>query len=324
MKTLNIGVIGLGAIGQKHCLALAQIERAKIAALADVDESVLAKTSEQYGGTPYKDFKKLLDHPDLDAVVVATPDHLHRGPCVLAAESGMHILVEKPIATTIEDANAIIEAAQKADVKLMVGFSLRFNPHYLQAKKMVEEGKLGDVISVFARRLNIITQADRIKGRCGVLLFLGIHDFDALRWILNSEPVSIYCEESTSVPKKYNDENETFSIICFENGIVACTHIGWNLPVQHPGGRDFKLDIIGSSGSFYLDQMRQGIEIYSEAFSKFPSISSGLIDEDRSFVKCVLDDLPVQATGKDGIIALRMVMAAVESIKTHKRVNITV
>lgn len=322
MKTLNIGVIGLGAIGQKHCQALAQIERVKIVALADINESVLSKTSEEFGGTPYKDFNELLGHPGLNAVIVATPDHLHREPCVAAAEAGKHILVEKPIATTIEDANVVIEAAQKADVKLMVGFSLRFNLHYLQAKKIVEEGKLGDVISVFARRLNVITQADRIKGRCGVLLFLGIHDFDVLRWILNSEPISIYCEESTSVPKKFPDENETFSIIRFENGVIACAHIGWNLPVQHLGGRDFKLDIIGSSGSFYLNQMRQGIEIYSKTFSKFPSVSSGLLDEDRSFVDCVLDDLPIPATGKDGIIALRMVIAALESIKTHKPVNI--
>jgi len=322
MKTLNIGVIGLGTIGQKHCQALAQIERVKIVALADVNESVLSKTAEDFGGTPYQDFNELLRHPGLDAVVVATPDHLHREPCFAAAETGKHILVEKPIATTIKDANAIIEAANIAGVKLMVGFSLRFNLHYLQAKRIVEQGKLGDVISIFARRLNIITQADRIKGRCGVLMFLGIHDFDALRWIVGSEPESIYCEESTSVPKKHPHENETFSIICFENGVRACAHIGWNLPLQHLGGRDFKLDIIGSKGSLYLDQMRQGIEIYSETFSKFPSVSSGLVDEDRSFVDCVLDDLPAPATGKDGIIALRMVVAALESIKTHKPVNI--
>jgi len=322
MKTLNIGVIGLGAIGQKHCQALTHIEKAKIVALADINESVLLKTANNYGGTPYKDFNELLRHTNLDAVIVATPDEIHTGPCVAAAEAGKHILVEKPIATTVEDAEAIITAAKKANVKLMVGFSLRFNLHYLQVKKTIDDGKLGDIISIFARRLNIITQADRINGRCGVLMFLGIHDFDALRWLIGSKPVSIYSEESTSIPKKHPHENETFSIIRFENGVRACTHIGWNLPLQHLGGRDFKLDIMGSKGSLYLDQMRQGIEIYSESLSKYPSVSSGLVIEDQAFVDCVLNDLPSPSTGEDGLAALLMVKAAIKSIKTGKPVTL--
>ena len=322
MKKLNIGVIGLGAIGQMHCEALARVVRAEICALADVNESVLSSTVKKYGGKAFTNYEDLMNLPGLDAVVVATPDELHTGPCLAAAKAGKHILVEKPIATTIEDANAIIQATDKAKVKLMVGFSLRFNLHYLQAKKMIDEGKLGDIISVFARRLNVITQADRINGRCGVLHFLGIHEFDMLRWILGCEPVSIYTEESTSVPKKYPQDNESFSIIRFENGIRACAHIGWNLPLQHLGGRDFKLDIMGSKGSLYLDQMRQGIEVYSETLSKYPSVNSGLYIEDRAFVDCVLDDLPSPATGIDGLAALKMVMGAIESIETGKPVKL--
>lgn len=320
MDKLKIGVIGLGAIGQKHCEAMARVERAELVSVSDLNEEVLSKTANTYHAKAFIDYKEILADPALDAVVVATPDEIHTEPCVFAAKAGKHILVEKPIATTIEDGNAIIEAAEKANIKLMVGFSLRFNLHYMQAKKTIEEGKLGDIISVFARRLNVASQADRINGRCGVLHFLGIHEFDMLRWIIGSEPVSIYTEESTSVPKKYPQDNESFSIIRFENGIRACAHIGWNLPPQHLGGRDFKLDIIGTSGAFYLDQMRQGIEIYSETLSKYPSVNSGLYIEDRAFVDCILDDLPSPSTGEDGIAALRMVMGAIESIETGKPV----
>jgi len=322
MEKLKIGIIGLGAIGQKHCQAMAQVERANITAVADLNEDVLSKTAATYQCDAYTDYNQMLKQTDLDAVVVATPDEIHTQPCVAAAHAGKHILVEKPIATTIDDANAIISAADNANVKLMVGFSLRFNLHYMQAKKMVADGKLGDLISVFARRLNLATQADRINGRCGVLHFLGIHKFDMLRWIIGSEPVSIYTEESTSIPKKYPQDNESFSIIRFENGVRACAHIGWNLPVQHLGGRDFKLDMIGTKGAFYLDQMRQGIEVYAESLSKFPSVNSGLFIEDRAFVDCVLDDLPSPSTGADGLAALRMVMAAVESIETGKSVRL--
>ena len=237
MKSLYVGVIGLGAIGQKHCQAIADIREAQLVAVADINEKVLTKTAEQYHAEPYVDFRDLLAHDGLEAVVVATPDDLHLEPCVLAAQSGKHVLVEKPIATTEDDALAIMNAAETADVKLMVGFTLRFIPHYIKVKQAVADGKLGQLISIFARRLNVASQAERINGRCGVLHFLGIHDFDAMRWIVGSEPVSIYSEASTSVSREYPHEDETFSIIRFSNGVIGCAHIGWNLPDSHPGSR---------------------------------------------------------------------------------------
>ena len=223
---------------------------------------------------------------------------------------------------TVEDAEAIIEAADTAGVKLMVGFSLRFSLHYMQVKKVVSDGTLGDLVSIYARRLNVISQPERLKGRVGVMMFLGTHDFDAMRWIVNSEPVSVYCQASTSVPSAYPIENEAFSIIRFANGVVGCAQIGWYLPDQHPAGRDFKLDLSGSKGSLNLDQMRQGIEIYTQGGAKFPSVSAGMVDEDRSFVDCVLDDKNSPSTGKDGLVALKMVLAALKSIETGQPVNL--
>jgi len=324
MERIKIGVIGLGAIGQKHCEALARVEQAELTSISDVNESVLAKTASTFNARAYKDYHEMIADESLEAVVVATPDEIHKAPCIDAAKAGKHILVEKPIATTIQDAQEIITTAEYEKVKLMVGFSLRFDLHYMTVKKSVSDGQLGELISVFSRRLNIITQADRINGRCGVLHFLGIHDFDALRWIVNSKPVSIYAEESTAVSKKYPQDNETFSIIRFANGVRACAHIGWNLPLQHPGGRDFKFDVIGTKGALYLDQMRQGIEIYSENFSKFPSVNSGLFNEDRTFVECILKDTPTPSTGADGLAALKMVLGAVESIETGLPVKLDI
>lgn len=322
MKSLNIGVIGLGAIGQKHCESLANIRQADLVALSDVNEAVLNKTAEKLGAKPYTDYKQMLADPALEAVVVATPDDLHRDISIHAAQAGKHILVEKPIATTEQDALAMMAAAEKAGVKLMVGFTLRFVPHYQQARQAVASGKLGQLVSIFARRLNVITQAERIGGRCGVLHFLGIHDFDMMRWVVGSEPIRIYSEASTSVPRVYPQENETFTTIRFANGVVGCAHIGWNLPLTHPGGRDFKLDLIGNKGSFNLDLARQGVELYTEDSAKFPSTAPGLIEEDRAFVDCVLDDTPVPVTGRDGLVALKMVLAALESIETKKPVNL--
>ena len=322
MKSLNIGVIGLGAIGQKHCQVLAEIRQANIVAVSDLNQAVLSQTARKYQATPYVDYKELLKHDGIEAVVVATPDDLHRDPCVLAAQSGLHVLVEKPIATSEKDAHVIMDAVEKAGVKLMVGFTLRFVPHYVKTKAAVVEGKLGQMHSIFARRLNVASQAHRINGRCGVLHFLGIHDFDAMRWIVGSEPVSIYSDASTSVEREYPHEEETFSIIRFANGVVGCAHIGWKLPDNHPGGRDFKLDIIGDKGSLNMDLASQGLKIYTDAGHKFPSTAPGLIEEDRAFVNCVLDDKPVPVTGNDGLVALKMVMAALESIEKKSVVEL--
>lgn len=322
MKSLNVGVIGLGAIGQKHCSSLKEIREANVVAVSDVNPAVLAKTAAMMNATPYDSYEKLLTHPGLEAVIIALPDQLHRDATVMAAKAGKHVLVEKPIATNEEDAQKMIQAAEKTGVKLMVGFTLRFIPHYIKAKEAVTSGKLGDVVSIFARRLNVISQAERIGGRCGVLLFLGIHDFDVMRWIVGSEPVSVYTEASTSVPRKFPDENETFSIIQFANGVVGCAHIGWNLPNNHPAGRDFKLDIIGNKGCLNLDLSSQGVQIFAEDGAKFPSTAPGLTEEDRTFIDCVLDDKPVPVTGQDGIMALKMVLAAQKSIQIKQPVNL--
>lgn len=322
MERLKVGVVGLGAIGQKHVDVLRKLRHVELVAISDLNEDLLTKNTTGTDIVGYADYHGMLEHPGLEAVVIATPDQLHRDVTIDFLRAGKHVLVEKPIATTVEDGEAMVQVAKETGKKLMVGFTLRFIPHYIQAKNAVTSGKLGVVSSIFARRLNVITQAERLGGRTGVLHFLAIHDFDLLHWIIGSKPVSIYSSASTSVERKYPQENETFSIINFENGVVACAHIGWNLPLAHPGGRDFKLDIIGDRGSLNLDLARQGLEIYSDTGSKFPSTAPGLDREDEAFVNCVLDDSPVPVTGEDGIVALKMVLAGLESIELGRPVEI--
>ena len=154
------------------------------------------------------------------------------------------------------------------------------------------------------------------------MFFLGVHDFDAMRWVIGSEPVSVYCEAANSVESKYPIENETFSIVRFANGAVGCAHIGWYLPTQHPAGFDFKLDVTGNKGTLNLDMMRQGLEVYTIEGAKYPYMAAPLVAEDRAFVDCVLDDKPSPVSGEDGLVAVRMVNAALESIKTGKVVKL--
>ncbi len=322
MKQLNIGVIGLGEIGTVHCDALLQIPQAKLLAVADIDEAKAKQIAQQTGAQAYQDYKDLLAREDIDAVIISTPDHLHKEPCIHAANAGKHILVEKPLAMTLEDCQAINEAVAKADVKLMVGFTLRFFPQYQHAKTSLESGELGNVISLFARRTNLITQAQRLKGRTGVLFFLGIHDFDVLRWMVGAEAKEIYCMSAKHDKSQYTVEDETFTTIRFENGVIACAHIGWCIPEGHPTGFDFKLDVTGTKGLLNLDMVRQGVEKHVSGQTTFPPMASPLIAEDRSFVDAILNNQKVSVTGEDGLKAVQITLAALESIKTGKVVNL--
>ena len=322
MKQLGIGVIGLGAIGAKHLCMLQNMREAKIVGVSDINPELLNKAIAGTQIGAYTDYHELLANPELEAVIVATPDQLHKDICIAAANAGKHILVEKPIASTIEDGEEMIAVAKENNVKLMVGFTLRFVPHYVQAREIIRSGKLGKIISVYSRRLNVITQADRLGGRIGVLHFLGIHDFDLIHWLLGVEPTQVYSAESTSVEKRFPQENETFNTFKFKDGTLVCAHIGWNLTTAHPGGRDFKLTVIGDKGSLDIDLASQGLMMYSEFGSKFPSTAPGLDVEDKAFIDCVLDDKPVPATGEDGITALKMVLAAIDSIEKDAPVKI--
>jgi predicted dehydrogenase len=321
-STLNIGVIGLGEIGQMHCQALAQIEQANLVAVADIDPARLAQVATQSKATAYQDYQALLAHEGLEAVIIATPDHLHKAPCLHAAQAGKHILVEKPIATTEAEAEAILASVEAAAVQLMVGFTVRFFPQYIHAKQTVTNGDLGDLVSIFARRTNLISQSERIKGRTGVLFFLGVHDFDAMRWIVGSEPESIYCESATSVSLAYPVENETFTVIRFKNGVVGCAHIGWFLPKNHAAGFDFKLDVTGSTGILNLDMERQGVVVHSQQGTRYPFMAAPLIAEDKAFVEAILTEQPVPVSGADGLAAMKMVLAALESLESRQPVRL--
>jgi predicted dehydrogenase len=322
VKQLNVGVIGLGEIGTLHCDALMQLPQAKLLAVADIDEVRAKHIAQKTGAQPYQDYQELLARNDIDAVIIATPDHLHKEPCLHAAQTGKHILVEKPLAMTLEDARAINEAVEKAGVKLMVGFTLRFFPQYQHAKTSLETGELGKLISLFARRTNLISQSQRLKGRTGVLFFLGIHDFDVLRWMVGAEAKEIYCISAKHDQSPYPVEDETFTTIRFENGVIACAHIGWCLPEGHPTGFDFKLDITGTNGLLNLDMVRQGVEKHVAGHTSFPPMASPLLAEDRSFVDAVLHNKNVPVTGEDGLEAVKMTLAALESMNTGKAVSL--
>ena len=187
VQRIRVAVIGAGFMGERHARIYAGLPDAELVAVCDVRETAASDLADRTGARAYSDFRQLLRRDDLDAVSVCTPDALHREPCELAARAGRHVLVEKPIATTVADAEAIVEAAARARVTLLVGHCLRFDPRYDQARQAVGRGELGILQTVYTRRANTVAAQDRLGGRCSLPLFLGVHDYDVMRWLTGSE-----------------------------------------------------------------------------------------------------------------------------------------
>ena len=137
MKKIGFGVIGTGIVGGAwHAYVYSRLPQSKLVAVCDLDEKRAQDAAKKYGASAvYTDYRKLLENPDIKAVSIATPDFAHREIAVAAAEAGKHILVEKPLATTVEDAEAIVKAAKKAKVKLMVDFHNRVSPPFSRSQR---------------------------------------------------------------------------------------------------------------------------------------------------------------------------------------------
>lgn len=325
MRQIGVGVIGVGVMGEQHVQAYVRNPLAKLVAVAEVAEARAQEISRKYGVTAYADMRKLLERDDMEAVSICTSDPLHVDPALQALAAGKHVLLEKPIATTLADADRIIVAARQAGVKFMVGHIVRFDPRYAKVKELIEGGALGELETIFARRLNLAAAQKVLKGRVSVLSFLGVHDFDIMRWMAGSEAVRVHTEAEARLLKArgYDVEDMTFTLIRFANGVIGCAEIGWILPDTHPRRADFKLEAIGTKGVASVDLLEQGLYVCteSEGFQR-PSFGHSIDAEVAHFIDCVLHDESPLVSGEDGRAALEMSLAAQSSARTGEVVTL--
>jgi predicted dehydrogenase len=196
---VKYGIIGCGAIAQRrHIPEAADNANSKVAALADPVKERVEELATKYGAKPYTDYKEMLKDPSLDAIVVAGPNSLHAVQTIEALDGGKHVLVEKPMATTREDARAMIDAAKRNNKFLMIGLNQRLMPPHVKAKKILQSGVLGDVLafrtafkhpgpegwSVDAGKSWFFKKGQAFMGVTGDL---GVHKADLLRWLLGQE-----------------------------------------------------------------------------------------------------------------------------------------
>jgi len=193
-RTVKIGLVGTGEIGQVHAKAHSEVEGTELCIVALIQPDTEKSLSEQYDARLYPSFEALLDDETVDAVDICLPNDLHRQFAVQALDAGKHVFCEKPIALTLDDADAMIEAAHRAGKFLMIGHVLRFWPEYLKAKEALDAGRVGRPLLITSRRmvsLLVGTQGEQgwrhdPRRSGGAVLDMQIHDLDAFCWFFGS------------------------------------------------------------------------------------------------------------------------------------------
>ncbi|MCD6096028.1 MAG: Gfo/Idh/MocA family oxidoreductase [Thermoprotei archaeon] len=341
MRRVNVGVIGLGTWGEVHVKAFKSIPYANLIAVCDIRHERAREIASKYGiKKVYTDYEKLIEDNDVDAVTIALPDFLHRDPAVKAAEAGKHVLVEKPLATTVEDAEAIVRVAEKAGVKLMVDFHNRWNPPFVHAKRAIDEGNLGNICYIYGRLSDTIYVPTKMlswASKTNVMWFLGSHIVDITRWLLNRDkPVKVFGIKKEGILKSKGID--TPDIICglieWSNGAISYLECSWILPETEPKLFHFKYEILGSSGSIYIDTSHNKcIEKYLMDRYEYPDVL-GLIDSPEGprgfavdslahFVRCIIEDKEPIATGKDGLEVTRIICAILKSADLGKPISLS-
>lgn len=334
MKQVKFGVVGLGWFGEKHVQVLSQLPNVSVTAVCSRTRKRAEEIAKTYGISKfYTEWDKFAADPEIDAVSVVTHVEDHRGPVVAAAENGKHVLVEKPIASTLADADEMISAVRRYNVHMMVGHILRFETRYALAKKAIADGKIGRILSIYARR-NIPGVFARPHLNHGTPILLdAIHDTDIMLWYIGDKVHSVYATMLDSGTGASNPEI-TWTLCNFRNGAKGVCESLWLLPSNTLYAIDAKMEVLGDSGALYIDCAQSGLLINDEKGVKMPDtihwpvvhggITGALKEEISYFVRCVAQDrTPDVVTLEDAREALKVVLAAEKSAKEGKVVTVS-
>jgi UDP-N-acetylglucosamine 3-dehydrogenase len=260
MEKVRYAVIGLGWFGEKHCEALAGLPNVELFALCTRREGRLQELAERFGVRhTYTDYRALLGNPDVDAVSIVTMWDQHTDPTLAALRAGKHVFVEKPMASTRADCDAIVEAAKAAAGFFMVGHIYRFNPRFAAAKATIAEGRIGRIISLYARRNIPAWVTSEILNKIGPIIGDGVHDTDLMLWYTGAKVVSAYAQSVAIRGLRYPDLGWT--LYRFDSGAVGVLENVWCLPDKTAFQIDERMEIIGTEGSIHVQETHPNFSV---------------------------------------------------------------
>ena len=329
---IRAAVVGVGSIGRHHVRIYNQLNNVHLVAVADTDETRRATIARGYKIPAYADYRELFDKEQVDIVSVAVPTVNHLEVSLCAIDHGVHVLVEKPIAATVEEADEMIRRAQASGLTLTVGHVERFNPALVELKRRLDAGELGHVFQLHGRRLSPFPAYIR---DVGVVMDLATHELDIMRYLVGGEVEKVYAETERNVHQKFEDMLS--GIIRFENGIVGVLDINWLTPTKVR-----ELRITGARGMFLVDYLKQDLYFYEnsqapspwEAMALFRGVGEGnvmkftlnkvepLEAEIRAFISAAKGETAPAVTGMDALHALSLVQLLLASAEQGQMLRV--
>jgi len=312
-KKVRVGVIGLGVMGSNHVRVLNELVDARLLAVCDVREDLAKNTAERYHCSYYTDSDKFLSDSGVDAVVIATPTITHKELALLSLEYDKHLLVEKPMAATVDDAKIILSRASSKDVFFTVGFIERFNPAVIEAKRQIQSGGIGHPILLVAKR---VSQWPVRIGDVGVVVDLAIHDIDIARYVFEKDPSEVYASIGSL---RHSFEDYANILLRYDNGETAFIETNWLTPHKVR-----KLTVTGSEGLISLDYISQEIDIENNSMLVRPRLEyrEPLKVELSHFISCIKNGTKPIVSVEDGLKAQQIAEMVLKSSELHKSMKL--
>ena len=342
MRTINVGVIGTGWCGgirAETCanspfvkdLHIAEIKEARLKEVADLTKPVTATT----------DYRALVQNPTIDAVMISTtPEPTHYPIAKESLQAGKHVLLEKPIALTLEEADELIALARSKNLAFTIGYSQRFNPKFAYVKRSIEEGRIGQPVSALVSRHITRNLGKKIGGRVKLspAAMEGTHDIDFVLWCLAPrKPVKVYAQEVRKIMgAQYNVPDCVWIIVTMDDGSAFTIGAGWVLPPAYPNFSSTWIEVVGTEGALMVDDthrdvyvttMQNGIQF---PISTMPGESVGhvyagpMAGETIHFLECVALGRQPLVTPEHAKMVMQVYQAADLSAETGQPVDIVV
>jgi UDP-N-acetylglucosamine 3-dehydrogenase len=341
MKKIRVGVIGCGSIAQHRHLPEYQVNpNVELVAVCDINQERAIEVAEKYGVLSYTSYEELLKSAEVDAVSVCTPNYLHAPITIAALEAGLHVLCEKPMATSKEEAEAMIGAAEKNGKKLMIGHNQRFVPSHQKARQLIANGEVGRIYSFRTAFGHGGPEGWSVDGKeswffekekafVGAMGDLGVHKTDLLRYVLGEEIVEVGAFVETNAKDFADVDDNAVCVLKTESGIIGTLAASW----AYTSKEDNSTIIYGEKAILRLEedpinslvvQYSNG-EVVKYELGKIQSNDAGGQNNTHvieHFVNAILLDEEPAVPGEEGMKSLGVILAALESNNTKQIVQV--
>ena len=327
---VKVAVVGAGSMGMNHLRVLKEFSEdlVKLVGVAEAAEPVLQCAVNRFHVPGYHDYRCMVEQTQPDLVAVVVPTHLHYEVASYLLEHGCHVLLEKPMASTVEEAYTLMTLAQVHHVKLAIGHVERFNPAIIEVKRRLVAQELGQIFQMHARRLGPFPP--RIRD-VGVTLDLATHDVDVMRYLLDAEVCHVYAQTQQRVHMTHEDA--VLGVLRFSNEVIGMLDVNWLTPTKIR-----ELAITGEKGLFLVNYLTQDVYFYENDYSTtswdalrcLTGVSEGTMTrlkvqkaeplrlEYVDLIAAVRNDTLPTVTGEDGLAVLRVASQLLDSTRNHE------